>query len=362
MRNPHRKAFWALSALVAIGIAGCSDSTGVEEEFDPVTANAAAEDVQEALASNPALASLGVLGAYFPDFAAAPLAATVPSEYPTADESGHWLDQRRQALSAWTRYDSPDGPAAVTFPADLLGKTLVFNPATEQYEVDDTRDDPVPANGIWLVLYAVDPILHQIVEPLTEVGYLELTDEDTPSMDALGIKAVINEVTVLEYLASAVVTTQSITFSADGYAFNGQTRANFELSASFSETSGVSIDYFIEVPEEASIHLQLDVTQGPETASMRLEITHGPNTAVMELDVSDTVFEGGITHNGDLVIEISGTPEEPVFTNVATGEPLTEAQLFALAHILEAAGEVLETFDDLLGPAVAVLQVPVYAF
>jgi len=361
MRNPHRKAFWALAALVAVGVAGCSDSTGVEEEFDPVTANAAAEDVQTALASNPALASMSVMGTYFPDFAAAPLAATVPSEYPTVDDNKHWIDQRREALSDWTRYDSPDGPAAVTFPADLLGKTLVYNPATEQYEVDDTLDDPVPANGIWLVLYAVDPILHQIVEPLTEVGYLELTDEDTPAMDALGIKAVINDVTVLEYLASAVVTTSSITFSADGYAFNGETRANFELSATFSETEGVSIDYFIEVPEEASIHLQLDVTQAPETASLRLEITHGPNVAVMELEVTANTFTGGITHNGDLVIDISGTPEEPVFTNVATGEPLTDQQLLALAHILEAAGEVLDTFDDLLGPAVAVLQIPVYA-
>ncbi len=248
------------------------------------------------------------------------------------------------------------------FPADLLGKTLVFNPLTEQYEVDPARDGEAPTNGLRLVLYAVDPILHQIIEPMTEIGYLQLTDEDTPAMDAVGILAVISGVTVLDYLASAQVTTTSITFTADGYLTDGTTRVDFLLSVAFDETAGsITIDYDVDVDvDQAGVHLVMVLTELPETIDVTLTINHGANEVVFHMNVTAETFEGSVTHNGDTVIDISGTPDQPIFTD-HNGSELTEAQLRALGEIFEAAGEVLDHFDDLLGPAVAVLQIPVYA-
>ncbi|MEE8191122.1 MAG: hypothetical protein V3T74_00140 [Gemmatimonadales bacterium] len=367
MRNhPSRHRFWltgtALACAAVIGLAGCSDSTGPDDVFDPVAANEAAGDVGSALAGNPALTSMAVMGAFFPDFAAAPIAATVPFDPQTAEDGRHWIDKRRDAFQAWSEYDSPDGPAAVTFPADLLGKTLVFNPLTEQYEVDPARDGEAPSNGLRLVLYAVDPILHQIVEPLTEVGYLELTDQDTPAMDAVGIVAVISSVTVLDYLASAQVTTTSITFTADGFLTDGTTRVDFLLSVAFDETAGsITIDYDVDVDaDQAGVHLVMVLTEATQSTDVTLTINHGANEVVFHVTLTETSMVGSVTHNGDTVIDISGTPDQPIFTD-HDGNELTEAQLFAVGQMFEAAGEVLDHLDDLLGPAVAVLQIPVYA-
>ena len=367
MRNhPRNHRFWlsgtALACAAVVGLAGCSDSTGPGDPFDPVAANDAAGDIGSAVAENPALSSMAVMGAYFPDFVATPIAATVPFDPQTAEDGRGWIDERRDAFQAWSEYDSPDGPAAVIFPADLLGKTLVFNPATEQYEVDPARDGEAPSDGLRLVLYAVDPILHLIVEPLTEVGYLQLTDEDTPAMDAVGIVAVINDLTVLDYLASAQVTTTSITFTADGFLTDGTTVVDFLLSVVFDQTAGsITIDYDVDVDaDQAGVHLVMVFTEATQSVDVTLTINHGSNEVVFHVTLTETSLVGSVTHNGDTVVDISGTPDQPIFTD-HDGNQLTEEQLQALGEMFEAAGEVLDHFDDLLGPAVAVLQIPVYA-
>jgi hypothetical protein len=366
MRNhPLKNRFWltgtALACAAVIGLAGCSDSTGPDAEFDPVAAGATADDIGGAMAANPALTSMEVMGAYFPSFAAAPLAATVPFD-PRSEDDRHWTDTRRDAFRQWSEYESPDGPAKVIFPADLLGKTLVFNPLTEQYEVDPARDGEAPSNGLRLALYAVDPILHQMIEPMTEIGYLELTDEDTPAMDAVGIVAVINEVTVLDYLASAQVTTSTITFTADGYLTDGSTVVDFLLSVTFDDTARtITVDYDVDVnADQAGVHLVMVLTEEPETATVTLTVNHGANTVVMDVSIAAETFEGTVSHNDVVLIDISGTPDQPVFTD-RDGNPLTEDQLHALGDIFGAAGHVLDHFDNLLIPAVAVLQIPVYA-
>lgn len=367
MRNhPSRHRFWltgtALACAAVIGLAGCSDSTGPTGEFDPVTASETTDDIGSAMGANPALSSMAVMGAYFPAFAAAPIAATVPFDPQTGEDDRHWIDKRRDAFRTWAEYDGPDGPAKVIFPADLLGKTMVFNPLTEQYEVDPARDGQAPTNGLRLVLYAVDPILHQIIEPMTEIGYLQLTDEDTPAMDAVGILAVVNEVTVLDYLASAQVTTTSITFTADGYLTDGSTVVDFLLSVTFDDTARtITVDYDVDVDvDQAGVHLVMVLTEEPETADVTLTVNHGASEIVMHVSIAAETFEGTVSHNDVVLIDISGTPEQPIFTD-RDGNELTEAQLHALADIFLAAGHVLEHFDNLLIPAVAVLQIPVYA-
>ena len=107
MRNhPLKHRFWltgtALACAAVIGLAGCSDSTGPNGEFDPESASAAAGDIGSAMAGNPALASMAVMGEFFPSFAAAPIAATVPFDPQTAEDGRNWIDKRRGAFQAWS--------------------------------------------------------------------------------------------------------------------------------------------------------------------------------------------------------------------------------------------------------------------
>ncbi|NIM50102.1 MAG: hypothetical protein GTN62_07170 [Gemmatimonadales bacterium] len=350
----------ALLCLGALAFGACSDSTGPGDEFDPVTTQRAAEDVFLAVSDNPAVQSVAVLSEGFPSFAAGPVAAAaeLPLDTPTPDEAEHWLLRRLRQLDQPPAFYSPAEPA-VLFPADLLGKTLVYNDQTGMYEVDDTRTG-APTAGVRFILYAVDPVLHQPVIPLNEIGHLDLEDKSSPSVDMLGITAVVSGTTVLDYDASATVTTSSVTLSAAGYVSNGTTQVDFDLSLSLSETTGITVDYDVSVPSEnAGVSLLLTADLQAQSISVTLTITYDGNTVVFDVTGTQTTITGSVTYNGDTVIEISGNPDAPTFTDVS-GTPLTQAQLQALGAIFEAAGEVLDAFDDLLAPAFKVLQISIF--
>ncbi len=358
-RKPRRTLWmtgWAVASLVAFALAGCSDGTDQGDPYDPDTAQEAAQSVVDELEGNPALLSLSIMGDALPSFAAAPLAATLPVAPPAPGEAKHWLDQRRQVMDDWVPYEG-EGMLEVVFPQDVLGKTFVYDSATAMYVVDDGATG-APADGIRVILYAVDPILERVVFPLMAIGHLDLEDASTPSADALQITAVVQGTTVLDYLASAEVTTSSITFSAVGELTDGSTVVTFNLSSTFSETTGASVDWTVTAPN-ASVRLQ--VTAQLNAIALTMTLTHGNNSLVLHVEGDDTSFGGTIRHNGELIANITEDIEGGVIFTDPDGNPLEGAELFALAVIFEAAGDVLDHFEDLLEPAVAVLQIPVFA-
>jgi hypothetical protein len=349
------RSLLALTALTVFALAGCGDSVSPGEDFDAVLTSAAAADVYDAIENNEAVQSLGVLGAAFPQFAAAPMVATLPT---APWNPGDWGAQRLSAMQAL-----PFEPtvAEVLFPANYLGTTWVYDAGSESYVIAPDSTDG-PADGVRISLYAVDPILHQIVQPLTHVGYVELTDESTPSADAVRISAFIGSTNVLNYVASATVTTSTITFSADGFVSDGSTQVNFELSVTLTQdTEQATIDYLIyRVDGTASVHLVVNADGLAGTLTVDLTVEHGDHTVVFHVTGSDTAIAGTVHHNGALVVEISGGGDQPVFED-GQGNPLTGDQLQALAELFESVFEILDHFDDLLVPAFLVLQIPVYA-
>jgi hypothetical protein len=180
----------------------------------------------------------------------------------------------------------------------------VYNLDSGRYEVaaDSTG---APEDGIRLKLYAVDPVLHQPITPLDDIGYLDLTDESSPSADALGVLAVVQGVTYLDYLASAVLTTGSVTFS-------------------------------------------------------EMSVAHDGQTVTMAVTGSDAALSGTVKHNDNVVVTISGTPQQPVFTDAA-GNELTNQDLQALAALFASVGAILNGFDNLLFPAYLVFSVSILA-
>ncbi len=56
-----------------------------------------------------------------------------------------------------------------------------------------------PANGVRFLIYAVNPITFVPVEPLQEVGYVQLTDLSGSSTQAARVIVVSGETTYLDY-------------------------------------------------------------------------------------------------------------------------------------------------------------------
>lgn len=354
-----RRSLLALAALAVFALAGCSDSVAPGDDFDAALTGQAAEQVFQAIEDNEAVQSIAVLGEAFPSFATAPIAATLPT---APWHPGDWSAQRLSALQAL-----PFDPtvAEVLFPLDYLGTTWVYHEIEGVYVIAPDSTDG-PADGVRISLYAVDPILHQIVEPLTYVGYLELTDEGDATADAVGISAFIGSTNVLNYVASATVTTSDVTFSADGFVSDGSTQVNFELSVSLApESEQAAIDYLVYIGESASnpdrsVRLEVDADGLAGTMSVTLTVVHDGHTVVFNVSGNDLEISGMVTHNGVQVVTISGTGDNPVFLNTLTEEPLTSAELQALGELLLAVFVILDHFDNLLWPAFLVLQIPAF--
>ena len=357
MRRHRVQPLWAAAAAgLALVLAGCGDSTG-PGTFDPVTTNEAANEVLATFGDNPALDAIGVLSSDFPA-----LGGGAPAPAFVAAQGLSWperVDERANLLERVGPFLNPANPAAI-FPADLLGQTFIYDVDSAHYVLapDSTG---APASGVRLKLYAVDPILEQPILPLNDVGYLDLTDESSPSADALGVLAVVQGVTYLDYLASAVQTTSSLTFTADGYVSDGQTQVDFTLSHTWSETDGFVVDYDISVPSTGSaVGLMISVNGQSEVINLELFVTHEGETVLFEASMSEASLSGTVKYgpNADIVVQISGTPQEPIFTDAA-GNPLTGEQLRSLAELFDSVGDIIDEFDDLLIPAYLVLQVSI---
>jgi hypothetical protein len=335
------------SGMLVIAVAAaCGDSTG-PENFDAIATQQKADLVLAAFDNNPALLSLSALeGLSF-----APLVqATLPASPATMTVPA--TAARLRAVAGAVPSFGSAAPAAI-LPADLLGATFVWNDAENRF-VRDSERTGAPQNGIRLILYAVDPIIHRPIEPGSEneVGYLDITDESTPAADALHLVAVVNDITYLDYVASAVTTQTSVTLSAEGYLSDGTDQVDFDLSLTATgagETLEYTIDYLL-THDDGSIRLAGSSRDSVNEADLTLTISDGDNSIVLDVAFTPSTLSGTIEYNGVVVVEISGTQDEPVFTRT-DGTPLTEQELASLRYLGFLVGVIFDHFDNLLAPA-----------
>ncbi|MBI3981983.1 MAG: hypothetical protein HY337_03670 [Gemmatimonadetes bacterium] len=338
-----------LAAFCAVTLAACDG--GGSGDFDPLATSQAAAEVVNAMQQSPAFHALDVLGEKIVD-ATSPgmVAAALPQNLLPRTPFTAWTRDRAADLEAL----APRAVAAPIFPADLLGKTLSYNVGLGRYEV--STETGAPANGVRFILYAVDTLLHIVRQPLTAVGRLDLTDESTPAAAVLRLVVVINNATLLDYAASASFTTGSISFGAEGFISNGATSIDFDLTQSITAGPTISVSYTLAVPE-LDVALAITATLVPNGSTVTLTIEADGNTTVVTATGTKEAITGTVTHNGDVVIEISGTPDEPVFRD-ANGNELTEAQVGALEELFAFTDAVFDAFDNLLVPAYHLLSFP----
>ncbi len=351
-----RRYAW-IATLAAVAACGETEPTAT---FDAIALDQSTREIAAAIGDNRAIQTMDVLGEKV-SFGAPVQTALALS--PAIARGETWLDWGRRKMEALREAHNlaPTSPAAI-IPSSLLGKTFIYNPQTDRYEISNRTG--APANGVRFILYAVDPLQRRVVTPINEIGYLDLTDKSTSQTTTLGIKAVIDNQTLLDYDVSASPTSTGATVSVRGFLSDGLTRVDFEASQSFSQTTGMQATYKLSAPQKG-VSLELQANVAPNlSATINFTIRVGNNTTVVNF--SGTFGEGGenkpingtITHNGEVVVRISGTPSNPMFTD-ARGNQLQPGQSEALKKVGDLIGDVLDAFEDLLKPAYRLFGIPI---
>jgi len=345
-----------LVALIGFGLAGCSDDDPVgpgtlpSGEFDPVATAQALDNLESKVGdNNDYLMALQLTGVAI----AVEGGLSVATDYAAAGLTG-WTEP------TMVRSFVLSGSAAPIFPANLLGKTFTWDQDLGRYAVSE--DTGAPANGVRFIVYAMNPLTHMPTIPLNAVGHLDMTDEGSPESTRIGIKAVSDGVTLIDYFidASFTITAEeySVVLDAVGFLSDGVTQVDFDLNQTASmdmQTQSLVMDvqYAVSVPSQG-ISVLMSLTgdfgmEGPLNATTNFAVSDGVNTAIFSLTITESEnIEGSLRYNGQPVLNITGTFEEAVFTRADGGE-LTEEDLEALQEILNLAGDVFEFAAEILG-------------
>jgi hypothetical protein len=283
--------------------------------------------------------------------------------------------RRLEALRTAARALSP-GLASV-IPAQWLGATFVWDVTTHAYVQDPNATPPAPANGVRIILYAVDPSTSppSIAEsPLTPVGFVDLVDNSSGNTNSLhvtvsgGTPGGTGNTTYADYTVSATVTGSPVVTgfnaSASGFVTDGTRTLTF--SSTFAATGldtdhpNVTIDgtWDLDNPvihvvahetvtspdaNHATITLDFSVTRGAETvsASGSIAVVVSPQTITVDLT---------ITVNGVPFAHIGGT-NNGIVVRHADGTLLSGDETQAVADLFTLPAQLQSAVESLFNPA-----------
>ncbi|MFL5493419.1 MAG: hypothetical protein ACJ8DC_03440, partial [Gemmatimonadales bacterium] len=191
LHSARRVSSAATLLLVVLG--GCSHDNG-PSEFNPAGATADVNAAGTAFQS-PAATSYAALGADM-SLALGGSAAVVSS--PALALSGASGRERyARTVTRMLPSASRIQASVAALPSSVLGKTYVWDTTTGVYVQSDLSG--APSNGVRFVLYAINPVTLRPVDPLSEVGYVDVIDESGSSTIAVRVLVVSNGTTYLDY-------------------------------------------------------------------------------------------------------------------------------------------------------------------
>ncbi len=363
----HGRSSWAL-ALIAAFAAACSSSSGPQSHLASPTQLSADLQTVSAIFQSSAFQSFGAIGTATGSpaavstragalLAATPIVAPRSSIQPYAD-----TPRRLQALRAM-RGAFQSGIAASVIPAPLLGSTFVWDVTNHTYVTDPSATPAAPANGVRIILYAVDPLSGLIVEaPLTPVGFVDLVDNSAGSTNALEVTVqggtpASPGVTYVHDVVTATVTGATVVTAFDatatGFVSDGTNTLNFDASftATGLDTDNPDIDFHVTWDlSNPLIHVSLHETvttpdANDATITIDFSVTHGTET--VSVTGSITVVLSPQTVTANIAIAVGGVPfAKVVGTN--NGITLRHADGSALAaDEVQAVGDLFQLPDSL---------------
>ncbi len=340
-----RRSTFATALAATLALAACSDSTS-PDSVDPLVLSTDVTSAAGVFGNNAAFQSMKVLAAKFPRYGAVGVfRATMPAGLggtgPTAAVTA--------SLAAGLR-----GPRDIQalFPANVLGKTLVWDAATAQYVIGTQTG--APSNGIRVLIYVVNPVTDEPVIPLQQLGYLDLTDRSTAQFDRLGVLLRLLGNTIASYDVTLTAGTTSLELRAAGrlYAVDLARFLDFDLVTAVDLALNVAITQDVTGSDGTVLHLEIVGTDS--TGALLFRVGKGRNSIQFEGTATATAVDAQIRFNGTVVATITGDPAAPVITG-ANGRQISPQQIQALVRIFETAFEFLgDLTDGVYGPAAIV--------
>lgn len=364
MRMLRRPAVRFLAAVAVTGVlAGCGEN-GPSGPFDPAGTTADVSTVQGMFATG----SFNSFSAASTDINAVTSGAVSASIAAVQDGAGAARGPLGDAASVARKLSTLlPGSAAGSFsassgsiPATALGKTYVYSTTDGHWVVSDRTG--APSDGVRFVLYAVDPLTHQPVQPLSETGYVDVIDHSGTSSVDVRVIAVSGTTTFIDYRVTASGSTSGGTIRVLGFISDLTDRADFDLKTSitFDGTTGnITLDYSVQVPTrdvtlEFTLHADGFATAGA-TGDLSL-LMQGPHGKVeMNGDFTSSGGTLAVKVNGAAFATVTVTGSfDPTVTG-STGDPLTDDERVALERITEVVGNAFQVINQLLAPASALM-------
>jgi hypothetical protein len=342
------------TAVVAFGLAGCSDDdgpTGPVTPFDPdATAQAAAELESRLDVDSDVMMSLQLVSPAL-DAEGGAFAQLLPAG----------VVRPARPFNAQMMVD-PSFAMEPIFPSNFLGTTFEWDDVLGRYAMTERTGGP--ANGVRFILYAVDPFSGQPVMPLSETGWLDLTDEGSASATQLRVFANSGGVDRLDYTVSAsyALLGDNVEATATGAGFiSDGTRSlvfNLVQTVAFNtvnETMRVDMLYDLRMDDEnvrvvVDVGSDIDLNLSNVSLDVMLTVTDGGNVTVLDVAVDQTEnLTGTVVHNGQTVALMDGSTSSPMFTD-ANGGPLSTAEVAALTQAFDVVDDVFDFVEAIFAP------------
>jgi hypothetical protein len=350
-------------ALLALA-AGCSgDSTAPDAPFSPGGTSADIAAVNESFDS-PAVESYASASVHIGAVVGGSAAAAVRAAPSGAFLRGDRASALRYARSLSRSFGgsglrpSLSTSASARIPQEYLGVTFVWDVETNQYVPSD--DPGAPSNGVRFILYAVNPVTGQPIEPLVPIdGYVDIRLTETTTSGTYQIVVVSSDVTYLEYNVVVGGSSSSIDVRISGFATNGEDRVNFNLDNRLTGTEAagltLTVDYELVVPTRGGFLLDLESSItgiGTDTPSGSVDLLARGDNGTVSIEGTQTDASGSyeVEVNGELfaTISVSGTGETVIAG--ADGQPLTAEERAALEDVFAMFGGGFNFFTDLTNP------------
>ena len=359
----YSRSWRVLATAAALTAAACNSNTGPQAHLSNPAQLSADLQTVGSIFTSPTFQSFSALGLATgsPVAAATPVGALlgatpiVPprtSTQPYANAPAR-LQALRTAAGALR-----GGITASVIPPTVLGETFVWDVTTHQYVADPSATPPAPANGVRIILYAVDPVTGAVVEPPVATGYVDLIDLSTGNTNSLQV--IVNGgtpaspgTTYANYTVTATVTgSPATTFDATAVGFVSDGTHTLTFNAAFSATNlnttnpdaqidvtwsldnppvSVALHETLTTPDanDATLTIDFSVTRGAETVRVQGTVTVVVSPATVTANLSITV-------NGVPFATITGTAtatSNNIQARHADGSALSSDELSALQNL-----------------------------
>jgi hypothetical protein len=359
------RLFLRAGLALALGLAACKDSPAPADFTDPVAITANLGAVDSAFDNDVYRSFTATAQDVDPAASAAlqPAAMLIGGSLPLLNRHGKspYLVSARRAeqLQALGPQMSVAATQGRLIPDSLYGRVFRYDTATNAYAWQDSVSG---LTGIRFILYQVDDF-GDVVEPLVEVGRLDLVDQST--LSALRLHILVQDtsgtITYVDYTATVSGGTTSLRVTASGSVTNGLVGAS-NKTLTFNETfsvtqTGASISATFTLnnpPITFTIDESVIFTQDGFviTATFRI-ITPGETIAfrgrISIVGLDSATVTASVWVNGHPVANISGESGTAAWVD-AGGEPLTAEDITALEALDAAAGRFQEAVDAMFSP------------